>query len=68
MTAVSANAKQRRATYSGRSNPQSKLSPESVELIKSEYASGRVSQAALAARFGVHPSTVSYLLSGRNWG
>jgi hypothetical protein len=51
----------------GAKNPQSKLSPETVEKIRAAYKTGQASQSSLAKMHGVHPSTISYLLSGRNW-
>lgn len=45
-----------------------KLSREKVTLIRERYAAGGVTQAALAAEFGVHPQTINRAITGFTWG
>jgi hypothetical protein len=45
----------------------SKLNAESVKVIRSEYARGDISQAALAKRFGLSRSSVEDVLHRRTW-
>lgn len=47
------------------SNPNSKLTIEEVKQIKSEL--GETPGSELAERYGVHPSTISHIATGRNW-
>lgn len=54
-------------TLRGEANPQSKLTEESVRLIRQLYAAGGVSHRHLARRFGVGRSTIARILSGNLW-
>lgn len=43
-----------------------KLDPGRVHAIRASAARGR-SQRSLVSQFGVHPSTISNIISGRTW-
>jgi DNA-binding transcriptional regulator YiaG len=51
----------------GEDHPAAKLTWEVVKEIREEYAAGGITQAALAARYGVSAGTVWNVLSGRAW-
>lgn len=44
------------------------LTEAQVRVIKRDLAGGQISIAALARQYGVHPSTISLIKSGKNWG
>ncbi len=46
---------------------KSKLTIAQVEEVRALYATGRVTQRALAQQFSVDPSTVSNIVTGRRW-
>lgn len=46
----------------------SKLTRSQVKEMRRAYASGKVTQRQLAARYGVHPQTVSSAIRGASWG
>ena len=50
---------------SGEKNPRARLTLAEVAHIRS--VASRVSQKVLAEQFQVHPSTISLIVSGRNW-
>lgn len=49
----------------GRRNPAARLDEDVVREIRAQ--AGRVSQRGLAARFGVGPSTIRRVLTGKRW-
>lgn len=51
----------------GERNPNAKLTPGAVLLLRGLYATGTWTQAALAERFGVSRSNVADVLRGRTW-
>lgn len=63
-----AEDKQRHGTtVRGERHPLSKLTEESVALIRALYAAGDVTQRDLAEKFGVAPSLVSRVIKGQSW-
>jgi hypothetical protein len=54
------------ARMTGAANPQAKLQPEDVREIRRRLATGEA-QKAIAADFGVHPSTISLINKGKKW-
>lgn len=59
--------KGRQALVSEEKNPNVKLSREDVVQIKTLHASGKLSGAELARRFGVKSETVYHILNGMIW-
>lgn len=59
-------SKGRRRALKGRENAFAKLSDEDVRLLRCLYERG-AKQTDLAARFGVHQSTVSKVILGKAW-
>ncbi len=53
--------------HRGAASSQAKLTAGEVSSIREEHAAGRLSQTAAALRYGVSPSTINDLLSGRTW-
>ena len=43
------------------------LTPESVRLIRGDFAKGGISKAALGRRYGVHANTIRAVLFGQTW-
>lgn len=56
------------SAFSGEANPNAALTEETAEAIRVEYATGKVQQGELAAKYSVSLSTISALLSGKTWG
>lgn len=56
----------RRAPPVGENNGRAKLTTEDVAKIRRVYASG-FTQQMIANRFGVHQTTISNIIRGRNW-
>lgn len=54
------------AVRSGTENPMSKLDYEKAKTIRLEYSAG-TTQKELAARFGVSPSLISYVVTNKIW-
>ncbi len=52
---------------SGIRNAAAKITPETARAIRLEYAQGDVSQAMLAAKFGMHQTNVSRIVRKANW-
>lgn len=52
----------------GEAHLRAKLSREQVETARNEYEAGVATQKELAARYGVHTSTMSRAIRGLNWG
>lgn len=50
----------------GRARGREKLKPGDAADIRTAYASG-VMQKTLAERYGLHPSSISNIIAGRNW-
>jgi len=61
-------AKGRRAVTAGEANGMSKLSAADIPQIRTMYAQGGVTQARIAADFGVSQMTISRVILGKNWG
>lgn len=57
----------RDAAEKGRMVGRRTLSSEDVAAIRREYAAGGVSQASLAARFGVRQPAISRIVTGERW-
>lgn len=51
----------------GARNPAAKLTEGQVLALRAEYAGGGISQRALAARYGVSPALVSYIVTRKWW-
>ena len=51
--------------HAGERNPSAKLTDAQVIDLRERYAAGNVTQAALAREFGISPSHLSRILSGR---
>ncbi len=51
----------------GAKNPTSKLNPSAVQEIRHRYTQGGVSQAALAAQYGVATMTVNRVINQKTW-
>jgi len=68
--AVDRESKGRGADHLGEDNPFSKLKEEDVVFIKRhhKWRDPMFGQVALARRFQCSPSTISAIVSGRNWG
>lgn len=52
---------------SGAAHPMRKLSPHAIAAIRTTYASGSVSQSALAARHGVSASQIGRIVRNERW-
>ncbi|WP_326768684.1 hypothetical protein OG978_32840 [Streptomyces sp. NBC_01591] len=52
----------------GENSARSVLTEANVREIRRRYRAGEATQQALSAEFGVHPSTISNVVTGRNWG
>jgi DNA-directed RNA polymerase specialized sigma subunit len=52
----------------GERHGHAKLTEDDVVVIRGEYAGGRMTQAEIAARYGVAPSQVSMVVNRRTWG
>ena len=52
---------------SGEASPNAKLTEDLTREIRSRYAQGGVSMAALASEFGVGKTTVSRVVTGETW-
>jgi hypothetical protein len=50
-----------------RNNRQSKLSIKKAQLIRELYSSGKYSQIVLGEKFGVTASTISHVVTNRQW-
>ncbi len=50
-----------------RNQRNTKLSMEKVREIRSLYAAGGITQRGLAARFGVAPSSIGFILQNKKW-
>lgn len=61
LEAVTAAENQRRGA-------NTKLTADNVRAIKGLLRAGKATQTAIAERFGVCPSTISLIASGRRWG
>lgn len=62
-----AKGRARGGSSPGERHPSHKLSWEQVTAIRAEYGAGRVSQRALAARYGVYQFTVARIVRGEGW-
>lgn len=51
----------------GAANGRSKLSQDIVDALRTEYASGKVSQKSLCMKYGVSKAQMSDILSGKSW-
>ena len=51
----------------GESHGMSKLTQQSVVDIRKRYAEGNIKQSELAVKYGVCPSQISHIISGKNW-
>lgn len=51
----------------GERHPQARLTQSDVDEIRRLYGTGTVTQTALAARFRVGQTTISAVVTGRNW-
>lgn len=51
----------------GETHPFSKLTAAQVTLIRTEYASGNITQQELAAKYGVGPKHISRIVTYRRW-
>jgi hypothetical protein len=60
-------AKGRKVVLRGEDSPKAQLRAVDVAAIRSRYASGGVTQRALAAEFGVSQATISLLARGLTW-
>lgn len=52
---------------SGEANGNAELTEDQVRVIRKEYATGLVSQRALARRFGVSQGTISQIVNRKTW-
>jgi hypothetical protein len=59
------DAKGRRASLHGASNPRAKLTPEQVAEIRG--LTGVISQRVLGERFGISKTMVRHIIKGRRW-
>lgn len=55
------------AHLTGESNPNAVLTWEKVDSIRALYADGRISQMKLARMFNCGQSTISDIVTGKNW-
>lgn len=53
--------------HKGIDNGNAKLTEEDVRLIRERYAAGNITQAALAAEYGVHPTAISQIIRRVGW-
>ena len=51
----------------GARNPASKLTEDDVRRIRDRYATGTISQRALAAEYSVHPSLIGFIVRRKYW-
>jgi hypothetical protein len=51
----------------GERNPQAKLTEANVKDIRQHHKGGLYSQKELAQMFNIDPSTVSYIITRKNW-
>lgn len=61
------NGRHRYGIVRGEENGMTKLNRSLVNQIRAEYATGKVSQQALADRHGVGQSTISSIVRGETW-
>lgn len=54
-------------TRRGERHPMAKLSPDSVQKIRDEYAAGGISQSALGKKYGVSQTLVGLIARGKIW-
>ena len=64
---ASATLSRPRPEYRGSNNPNARLSRDDVQTIRERYASGGVSQAKIAAEYGVSQSVVSTIVRRKAW-
>lgn len=57
----------RRPVHRGATHPRAKLTDDNVRYIRGRYATGAVSQQALADEFGVHQTIVSDIVRRVTW-
>lgn len=57
----------RKASTAGVQNGSAKLTVESVQQIRDRYAAGGILQAELAREYGVDNSSISNVITGKNW-
>jgi hypothetical protein len=57
----------KRSYQRGEKNSQAKLDAETVIAIRAAYASGGVTLRDLGKQFGLHQSTIGYIVKGKRW-
>ena len=60
-------AQRGRVGIKGERNGNARLTAAAVELIRTRYAAGSISQDALAAEYGVSQVRISQIVRGRGW-
>ena len=51
----------------GERNSHAKLTEDQVHAIRTTYAQGGITQAALSRQYGVTDVMISYIVNGKNW-